>query len=91
MIPYHRADFSVTYKGKETKEKEDVETGELIEVKKKVISSVNLSVYNVYNRANPYFIYFGDSGDISTGNLDVAAYQVSLFPLLPSITWNFKF
>ena len=50
-----------------------------------------LSVYNVYNRYNPYFIYFENNGSIYDGTLDMKAKQVSLFPVLPSITWNFKF
>lgn len=51
----------------------------------------NFSVYNVYNRHNPYFIYFDNVGDAASGTLEVKAKQVSLFPILPSITWNFKF
>src|ERR1051326_4114885 len=54
-------------------------------------SSYVLSVYNVYNRYNPYFIYFNDEGNPTDGTLNMTAYQVSLFPMLPSFTWNFKF
>jgi outer membrane receptor for ferrienterochelin and colicin len=54
-------------------------------------SSYVLSVYNVYNRYNPYFIYFNDEGKPTDGTLNMTAYQVSLFPMLPSFTWNFKF
>ncbi|MGZ3931897.1 MAG: TonB-dependent receptor plug domain-containing protein, partial [Bacteroidia bacterium] len=53
--------------------------------------SWTLSVFNVYNRYNPYFIYYTRSGDFLSGNLTVSAKQVSLFPILPSLTWNFKF
>ena len=49
------------------------------------------SVYNVYNRLNPYFIYFGNEGAVEEGTLDIQAYQISLFPILPSVTWNFRF
>ena len=73
------------------KKETDKETGEATIVKKKVISSWNFSVYNLYNRANPYFIFFDYSGDPLQGSVDFGAYQVSLFPILPSITWNFKF
>jgi hypothetical protein len=54
-------------------------------------SNWNFSVYNLYNRMNPYFIYFGTDGQIQNGVFQVKAYQVSLFPILPSITWNFEF
>lgn len=76
MRPYHRMDLSVTFKGKETK---------------KFKSSWNLSVYNVYSRLNPYFLYIDTDGDVYKGSLTVKAKQVSLFPILPSITWNFSF
>ena len=88
---YHRADISVTFKGKEFKTIKNVETGEAEQKKKKVLSIWNLSVFNLYNRKNPYFLFFDYSGDVNSGNLDVGANQVSLFPVLPSITWNFKF
>ncbi len=53
--------------------------------------SWTFSVYNVYNRANPYFIYFETDGEILKGNFSITAKQVSLFPILPSVAWNFKF
>jgi hypothetical protein len=53
--------------------------------------SWTFSVFNAYNRHNPYFIYFDSQGSIQQGNFTVQAKQVSLFPVLPSITWNFKF
>jgi len=54
-------------------------------------NSFTLSVFNVYNRYNPYFIYLTREGDFADGSLKVGAKQVSLFPILPSFTWNFKF
>ena len=83
MEPYHRADVSFNY----TKNPD-----------KKYHSTWNFSVYNVYNRKNPYFIYLDiedtsadGSGSLETGGLQAKAYQTSLFPILPSISWNFKF
>ncbi|MAO71380.1 MAG: TonB-dependent receptor [Flavobacteriales bacterium] len=83
MIPYHRLDFGATYNPKKGK---------------KFNSSWNFSIYNLYNRKNPYFIYLGledsiegENGNIQNGNLIPKAYQVSIFPILPSITWNFNF
>ena len=81
--PYHRLDIGATYKPSK---------------KKKFYSSWNFSIYNVYNRKNPYFIYLdlednldNQTGSIQDGNLTPKAYQVSIFPILPSITWNFNF
>ena len=49
------------------------------------------SVYNAYSRKNPYFVYFDQSGSPYNGTLEIQAKQVSLFPIIPSITWNVKF
>ncbi len=73
---YHRLDISATLH---------------VQRKKKWESSWNFSVFNVYNRYNPYFIYFDDSVDEKTGEFKLQAKQVSLFPVIPSITYNFKF
>jgi hypothetical protein len=59
--------------------------------KKKFKSSWVFSIYNVYSRMNPYFIYFDQEGSALDGSLQVQAKQVSLFPIIPSVTWNFKF
>jgi hypothetical protein len=75
MPAYHRMDVSATWKLKKFKRFEH---------------SLNFSIFNVYNRQNPYFIYFDNSGSVQQGNLTIQAKQVSLFPILPSITWNFK-
>jgi hypothetical protein len=40
---------------------------------------------------NPYFIYFDQEGSLANGDLTIQAKQVSLFPILPAVTWNFKF
>jgi len=56
---------------------------------KKFESSWNFSVFNVYNRYNPYIIYFDNKVD--NGVVTIEAKQISLFPILPSITYNFKF
>ena len=76
MKAYHRMDFSLTYNLKKTSKFE---------------SSLNFSVYNLYNRHNPYFIYFDSEGDITEGVFSTSAKQVTIFPVLPSIAWNFKF
>lgn len=49
-------------------------------------SVLSLSVYNVYNRMNPFFIYQGTNNQ---GNKVLN--QVSLFPVIPSISWKFQY
>ncbi len=48
-------------------------------------------LYNTYSRFNPYFIYFDQQGNPYNGSLTIQARQVSLFPIIPSVTWNFNF
>ena len=75
---YHRLDLSATLTPQKRKNKN-------------LKSFWVFSVYNVYNHLNPYFIYFDQKGDPYSGNLQIEARQVSLFPVLPAVTWNFKF
>lgn len=49
------------------------------------------SLYNSYSRLNPYFIYFNQEGSPYDGSLKIEARKVSLFPVIPAVTWNFKF
>jgi hypothetical protein len=75
---YHRLDLSATYTP-------------IPKVKRKIKSEWVFSVYNAYSRQNPYFIYFAQTGAATQGDLKIQAKQVSIFPIIPSVTWNFKF
>ena len=75
---YHRLDISATYTPVPKKQK-------------RISSSWNFSIYNAYSRQNPYFFYFDQTGSAFDGSLQVQAKQVSLFPVIPSVTYNFKF
>lgn len=90
MAPYHRADISATWHMKHRDRTSQASTEEPMR-KPTFKSSWNFSVYNLYNRMNPYFIYFGSEGQLQSSVFQVKAYQVSLFPILPSVTWNFEF
>ena len=46
------------------------------------------SIYNVYNRKNASSLYFRES--IENPN-QTEAVQLSIFPILPSVSYNFKF
>ena len=91
MAPYHRLDLSATWYDKAFKTKTDPATGKEIEVKKRLRNNVAISVYNVYNRANPFFLFVDNDGDFLNGNFKLTVKQVSLFPIIPSVTWNFEF
>jgi len=78
LPPYNRLDLAAIYTPTHKKDK-------------KFHSSWVFSIYNVYNRLNPYFVYFDQSGSPYDGTLQVQAKKVSIFPILPSVTWNFHF
>ncbi|MBN2682851.1 MAG: TonB-dependent receptor [Bacteroidales bacterium] len=46
----------------------------------------SIGFYNVYNRKNPFYLYFG-----SDDNNNKVLKQVSLFPIIPSFRYSFKF
>ena len=89
MPSYHRLDLGFIYK--------------IIPKKVRKInlkSDISFSIYNAYNRMNPFFIFIDPAGAIGGANnsgngddntLRFKAKQASLFPILPSVTWNFKF
>jgi hypothetical protein len=74
---YHRLDLSAVYTPKP-------KTG------RKWQGSWVFSVYNVYNHWNPYFLYVDTEGSVSQG-INLSVKQVTIFPIIPSVTYNFKF
>ncbi len=75
MPDYHRLDVSLTIKSKK-------------KVNRKWEGELNVSVYNVYGRKNPWAINFVT--DKLNPNVTYAE-KTYLFTYLPSITYNFKF
>jgi TonB dependent receptor/CarboxypepD_reg-like domain/TonB-dependent Receptor Plug Domain len=75
---YHRIDFSATLTPKKNE-------------KRKWKTEWVFSVYNAYSRQNPYFIYYDQTGSPYDGTLQIQGKQVSIFPIIPAVTWNFKF
>ncbi|MCB2222001.1 MAG: TonB-dependent receptor [Bacteroidetes bacterium] len=73
MPDYHRLDVSATLLGRQDR---------------KIKSSWNFSIYNLYGRENAYSISFREKEDEPGVN---EAVQISLFSIIPSVTWNFKF
>jgi len=75
---YHRLDLGINFHKKKTHG----------------IRTWNISVYNAYNRKNPFFIawdtkhYYTDTG-VYYGKPVLKQY--SIFPIIPSISYSFKF
>ena len=51
-------------------------------------SNLNFSIYNAYDRMNAYAIYFRQN---RTDPTKTEAVQITLFPIIPSITYNFNY
>ncbi len=75
LAPYHRLDVSVS-------NKKSVKI-----FKKPYEREWVFGVYNIYSRLNPYFVYF----EIDALTSQPKAKQVSLLPVIPAISFNFKF
>ena len=74
---YHRLDIAATLTPKNKKQH-------------KWEGSWTFSIYNVYDRHNPYFLYVDNEGTVTKG-ITVKVYEVYILPILPSVTYNFKF
>jgi hypothetical protein len=70
---YYRLDLGINIEGNHKKNK-------------LAHSFVNISVYNVFGRNNPYSVFF------VTKDNEIKAFQTSIFAIpIPTITYNFKF
>jgi hypothetical protein len=83
LLPhYHRLDLSATFSPRKNKSRKW--QGQWV-----------FSVYNAYNRQNPFTIYTrtrqDDDGNVIGDGTSKEARLVYLFPILPSVTYNFKF
>ena len=83
LLPaYHRLDLSATLTPRKNKSRRW--QGQWV-----------FSIYNAYNRQNPFTIYtrtkVDDDGNVIGDGTQKEARLVYLFPILPSVTYNFKF
>jgi hypothetical protein len=83
LLPaYHRLDLSATFSPKKN-------------LRRRWQGQWVFSVYNAYNRQNPFTIYTrtkqDDDGNVIGDGTSKEARLVYLFPILPSVTYNFKF
>jgi len=76
MPPYHRVDVAFTRH---------------LKTYRGVNHELVLSIYNLYSRLNPYFMYYKVSGDISRYRLTVTPQYVALFPMMPSVSYRFSY
>ena len=73
---YHRLDLSCTYSFKSTG---------------KWKSKLNLTLYNVYNNANPFQILYSVDQAEGASFFEINEEKETLFPFLPTLNWLFSF
>ena len=76
LNPYHRLDVSLSWHQQFTD---------------RVQGTFNISVYNAYNNMNPFLIYTDDEYNSSTDTWHTTLKQVTLFPIIPTISYGLKF
>jgi hypothetical protein len=70
MSPYHRMDVGIQFH----------------KIRKKYTRTLEVGIYNLYSRQNPFFYYID-----TKANGEQKLMQVSLFPIIPSISCSWKF
>lgn len=75
MKAYHRLDVSLQYTHT---------------IARKVKSTIELSAFNAYNRANAFYYIIANKDD-TNGNSERVLKQSSLFSILPSLSWTLQF
>jgi len=76
MPPYNRLDIGIKYTNKH----------------KKYEDEWRLDIYNVYSRRNPYYVSIDPNWHDPNANITkAAAVQTSIFPIIPTVSYNFKF
>ncbi len=75
MENFHRLDLSVQYEHN---------------LGKKLTGLLSISVYNTYNRANPFY-YEMNSRDEENGDFTQVLKRNSLFPIMPSVSYTIKY
>jgi hypothetical protein len=75
MEAFHRLDLSLQYQH---------------ELGKRMKGLLAVSIYNVYNRANPFF-YEITQRDVNAGDNTYVLKRTSLFPIMPSLSYSIQF
>ena len=73
--PYHRLDLAIQFHKKKKRHERTWEIG----------------VYNAYNRRNPFFYNLSTESSANGATQKTVLKRYSLFPVIPSISYNFKF
>jgi outer membrane protein W len=55
------------------------------------VTTINVSVYNIYNHNNPFLVYTDYEYNETTMETEKKLMQVSIFPIIPSVSIGYKF
>ncbi len=72
---YHRMDFGVNFHKQ----------------KKRGTRTWNVSFYNLYNRMNPFIVITDSDYNPATGKYEEKLKSLTLFPIIPSVSYSYKF
>jgi hypothetical protein len=72
--PYHRLDLAVQFHKQKRRHERTWE----------------VSIYNAYNRKNPFFYQLNSKVDANSQTVTILQ-RYSIFPIIPSVSYNFKF
>lgn len=75
MNPYHRLDLSANFH-------------KMIGRRKQLQRTWNISVYNAYNQMNPFLVYTDENYEPETSTWYTVLKQVTLFPIIPTISYG---
>lgn len=75
MNPYHRLDFSANFHN-------------MFGRRKQIKGTLSISVYNAYNQMNPFLVYTDENYDNTTSTWNTVLKQVTLFPIIPTISYG---
>ena len=78
LEPYHRMDLSVNFH-KQFKRNPSVKR------------TINVSVYNAYNSMNPFMVYLYEGYDWDADRYYRTLRKVTIFPVIPSISYGIQF
>jgi len=76
---YHRLDFGAQF------------IDQVTLFNKKVERVIDLSIYNAYNRKNPFFYFWEQEYNEADGSSKYVLNQMSLFPIIPSLSLSYRF
>lgn len=75
MKPYHRLDFAFQF----------------IKQKTRYVRTWEVGLYNAYSRKNPFFYFLEEDYNYNSSTAITKLKQVSIFPIIPSVTYSVKF